>query len=89
MPHTYTKEEMNYYYTEKNIKRSRYNKNQAKKKRLLDVKRQCQRPNSLPIFERMTVNLDDAVFDESFCSHQFIVAGVVDNINDSSFTADT
>ena len=58
------------------------------KKRLLDVKRQCQQ-HSLPIFERMTVDLDYTVFDKGFCSDQFIVACIVDNINYSSSTGDT
>jgi hypothetical protein len=39
----------------------------------------------VPLFERGGVDLDDAVFDQSFGSDQFIVRGVVNDIHNFSF----
>ena len=39
----------------------------------------------VPLFERSSVDLDDAVFDQSFGSDQLIVGGVVHDINNFSF----
>merc|ERR1712203_450033 len=39
----------------------------------------------VPLSERCSVDNNDSVFNKSLCSYQFVVTGIVSNINDPSF----
>ena len=51
---------------------------------LFPAKRLCI-VSLVPLAEWGSINLNNCALHQSFGSHQFIVTGIVDNINDTSF----
>ena len=38
--------------------------------------------NSLPLPKRSCINNHDGILNQGFCSHQFVITGIVNNVDD-------